>query len=449
MTTTDTRAPAAPSALRRSGRAATARRRTAGLVFLLVPCLLAWLAVAVYDKAFTDEATVTVETGSVGNEMRPGADVKVRGVVVGRVKAIHADGAGARLVLAITPGKLRQIPAGVTAQMLPTTLFGERFVALVPPPGTPAGGPTLAAHTTIAQDRSSDAVELQQVLGHVLPLLTAVQPEKLSATLNAVATALDGRGAQLGATLVRLDAYLTRLNPQLPVLNDDIKQLVTVSRVYSAAAPDIVQALTDFTRTSGTIAEERANLSTLYGATTTTAQDLTTYLRQNKDNLIRLSADSRGTLGLLAEYAPSFPCTLRTLADFAPVMDKALGKGTKEPGLHIDVTTVASRGAYRPGKDTPVYGASGGPRCYPVPYTGRGTTPAAESPSADVPAAASPASGAADSVPSGTAPANSPQENELVNELLAPATGTPAAALPDWSSVLAGPVFRGAEVTVG
>jgi phospholipid/cholesterol/gamma-HCH transport system substrate-binding protein len=423
MTATGTRPAAAGPARGRSPRGATVRRRTAGVVFLLVPALLAWLAVAVYDKTFTDSATVTVETGHAGHEMHPGADVKMRGVVVGRVSAIHADGSGARLTLALDPGTLRRIPAGVTAQMLPTTLFGERFVALVPPADTTAGGPSLAAGATIAQDRSGNAVELQQVLDNVMPLLTAVQPQKLAATLNAVSTALDGRGSRLGATLVQLDHYLTALNPELPVLTEDIKQLVTVSRVYDAAAPDIVRALTDFTKTSGTIAEQRANLSTLYGSTTAAAQDLTSYLRQNKDTVIRLSADSRGTLGLLARYAPSFPCTLRTLAAFVPVMDKALGKGTGRPGLRVDVTTVPSRGAYLPGEDTPVYDAGGGPKCYPVPYAGPGTTPAAS-------------------------PANSPQENQLLNELLAPGIGASPQTLPDWGSLLTGPVFRGAEVTV-
>ncbi|WP_078900980.1 MCE family protein [Actinacidiphila yeochonensis] len=423
MTATDTRAavpppPAPPGP--RAHRAATARRRTAGIVFLLVPALLAWLAIAVYDKDFSHSDTVTVDTGTVGNEMHLGADVKLRGVVVGRVTRVRANGSGARLTLAIDPGKLRAIPAGVTAQMLPTTLFGERFVALVPPAGTPAGGPSLAAHATIPQDRSADAVELEQVLDNVMPLLTAVQPQKLAATLDAVAGALSGRGAELGTTLVQLDRYLTRLNPQLPALTDDISQLVTVSRSYAAAAPDIVQALTDFTTTSGTIAEKQAQLATVYGSATTTAQDVTTYLRQNKDTIIRLSADSRGTLQTLARYAPSFPCTLRTLADQVPELDKALGKGTDEPGLHVDVTTVPSRGSYQPGKDTPAYDADGGPRCYSVPYTGHGTTPLA----------------------------NSPQENELLDELLAPGAGTSAAALPDWSSVLTGPVFRGAEVTV-
>ncbi|MER5202567.1 MCE family protein [Streptomyces sp. NPDC002825] len=412
-------------------RAETIRRRFAGVVFLLVPVLLASLAVAVYDKRFTDSDPVVVETGSVGNEMHLGAEVKLRGVVIGEVRAIDAVDGGARLTLAMRPGTLRHVPSDVRAQMLPTTLFGERFVALVPPT-TPSARP-LGPGDVIPEDRSSNAVELQQVLDNVLPLLTAVQPQKLSATLSAVSRALEGRGDKLGETLAQLDAHLREFNPHLPALTRDLKELVKVSHLYADAAPDIVTALTDFTRTSGTLAEKEGELAGTFGATTRTAQDLTAFLRQNKNNIIRLSAAGRPTLELLAEYSPSFPCTLRTLAQFVPAMDKALGKGTNQPGLHVEVTTVPSRGAYVPGRDTPSYGSGGGPHCYPVPYLGVPAAPAAR------------ASAAADQ---DLGPANSPQENDLVNELLAPAAQKRPRDLPDWSSLLAGPAFRGAEVTL-
>lgn len=402
-------------------------RRAAGIAYLLLPVLLAWLCVAVYQEKFTRSVTVTVETGAAGNEMRPHADVKLRGVIVGEVKSISADGDGARLTLAIQPSKIDDIPADVTAQMLPTTLFGERYVALVPtaqaaPPGqAPPGrsGPVaqpLAAGSVITQDRSADAVELQQVLDNILPLLTAVKPEKLSATLSAVATALSGRGTQIGTTLVTLDSYLKKLNPELPQLNDDFHQLVRVSKDYARSAPDILQALTDFTTTTRTIAEQQVPLELAYGTTTTSAQDVTTFLRQNRDNIIRLAVNGKPTLRLLAAYSPEFPCTLRTLAGLVPAMDKALGKGTSQHGLHVHVTAVPSRGRYVPGRDTPSYGATGGPTCSSQPYRG---------------------------VP------NSEQENSLVNELMAPAAHTGAADLPNWSSLLAGPVLRGTEVTVG
>ncbi|MFJ1546305.1 MCE family protein [Streptomyces sp. NPDC088246] len=425
----------------------TVRRRLAGVSFLLVPAVLVWVSVAVYNKDFTHDATVTVRTGTVGNEMHDNADVKLRGVVVGQVRNIEADGDGARLTLAIQPGKLGRIPADVTAQMLPTTLFGERFVALVPPeiPSVQS----LKAGAVIPQDRSTNAIELEQVLDNVLPLLTAVQPQKLSATLTAVSQALEGRGDKLGETLVTLDAHLKKLNPQLPKLNADIKELVKVSTVYADAAPDVLDALTDFTTTSGTLAEQQAGLADLYGSTTASAQDATTFLRKNKDNLIRLSATGRPTLETLAKYSSEFPCTLRTMAGFVPAMDKALGKGTDEPGLHVTLKTVPSKGKYVAGKDTPVYDATGGPHCYSLPYVGNAVPTADARAGAGQDTRADSAPGAPEEVAAADASLgmpNSPQESRLVNELVAPSLKIQPQSLPEWSSVLIGPAFRGAEV---
>ncbi|MFE7368342.1 MCE family protein [Streptomyces anulatus] len=425
----------------RTSSTRTVRRRLAGVTFLLVPAVLVWVSVSVYEKDFTDDATVTVRTGAVGNEMHDNADVKLRGVVIGQVRSIATDGDGARLTLAIDRDKLGQVPADVTAQMLPTTLFGARFVALVPP-RIPTGT-TLRAGAVIPQDRSSNAIELEQVLDNVLPLLTAVKPEKLSATLNAVSQALEGRGERLGETLTTLDGHLKKFNPQLPTLNADIKELVKVSTLYADAAPDVLDALTDATVTSSTLADQEARLAGLYGTTTAAAQDTTSFLRENKDNLIRLSAAGRPSLELLAEYAESFPCTLRTMAGFVPAMDKALGKGTDEPGLHVSIKSVPSKGKYVPGKDTPVYSASGGPACYSVPYVGKHAPTADTRRVTDVTA---PPADAGDDADTGLGLPNSPQESRLVNELVAPSLKARPGDLADWSSVLIGPAFRGAEV---
>ncbi|MFI6496203.1 MCE family protein [Nonomuraea typhae] len=452
------------------------RRRLAGVAFLMVPVLLVWLSVAVYTKQFADVALVTLRTGSVGHQMHPLADVKVRGVVVGEVRTIAADGDGARLTLALQPARLRLIPANVSAQMLPTTVFGARYVALIPP--AQPSGRSLADGAVISEDRTANAIELQVVLNNLLRLLTAVKPAKLSATLNAMAQALEGKGEQLGRTLVQLDAYLKKLNPHLPELNANVRELIAFSHLYSEAAPDILRALSDFTVTSKTVAEQRENLSELYASVTATSQDLTTFLRANAANLIRLAAHSRPTLELLARYSPEFPCTLEMMAAFVPLMDKVLGKGTEEPGLHVKAIAVQSKGRYLPGRDAPAYRATGGPRCYTVPYTGDGTRPtggpaptpsASPSPSSSGSPSASPSgspsaspSASTSATPSATAgptppmealggaygPPNSGAEGRLVNELLALEYGGAPQDLPDWSSVLAGPLYRGAEVRI-
>jgi len=445
------------------------RRRLVGVVFLLVFALLVWLSVALYNKQFTPAAMVTLYTDSVGNEMHPGADVKIRGVQVGEVRQISADGTGAKLELAIQPDMVNQIPANVTAEMLPTTLFGERYVDLVMP-----AAPTqarLTAGTVITQDHAADAVELEKVLNNLLPLLQASEPDKLSITLTALAQGLQGNGRELGQTLVALSAYLAKYNQHLPALDNDIKQLAVYARNLNQAAPDLVQALTDFTVTSQTVVAERANISALYSTVTTASGDLQAFLDANSANIIQLNADSVGTLQILARYSPEFPCSLRDLVNFEPAVNKLLGKGTNQPGLHVQAVVVPplgphNIGAYVPGQDTPKYGDNLGPHCYSIPFKGitlndgaapsnaAATSVPAGPPNAGTPHPGTPhpgtphTSGRSRLQAHTTAAqiAGSPAESELVRELTGMELGRSPALVPAWGSLLTAPLFRGATV---
>lgn len=431
------------------------RRRLGGVAFLAVLALLIWLSVAVYQKKFVTVAMVTLYTTSVGNEMHPGAEVMVRGVQVGEVRQISADGDGARLELAIDPSQLPALPANVSAEMLPTTLFGERYVDLIVPAQPSAA--RLTSGSVIRQDRSADAIEVQQVLDDLLPLLAATQPDKLSLTLTAIAQGLQGNGKSLGQALVTLHAYLSKINPQLPQIDTDISKLAALARTYNRAAPTILQALDDFGVTGRTLATQRADVDALLANLTTASGDLTSFLHANSANAIRLAADSRSTLQILARYAPEFPCVLQQLADFVPAMNKALGAGTGEPGLHVQVQVVPAPGKYVP-KDAPVYGDNLGPRCYSVPFTGvhlNDGVPAAGS----AKTAASGKSGASGKSAAGksasttaaasASPAGSAAEDELVTELDALSLGRPVGSLPGWAPLLTEPLYQGTEVKLG
>jgi phospholipid/cholesterol/gamma-HCH transport system substrate-binding protein len=408
-------------------------RRLVGVAFILVFVLLASLSVAIYQKAFVSALNVTLLAGTAGNQMHRDADVKVRGVVVGQVRQISSDGSQARLRLAIDPKFVQLLPSNVTAQLLPTSLFGDRYVALLIP--TAPSSEKLSDGATIEVDKSAAAIQLDKVLADMMPLLTAVQPEKLAETLTAISQALQGRGQQLGRTLSQLNDYLDKFNPQLPNLTADLHELVTVANAYASAAPDIVDALTDFSVTTQTILDQRANLDSLYQSVTTTSADLQRFLERNKNIIIQLSANSRSALQLLAKYSPEYPCVLAELSAFVPVMDKVLGKGTDRPGLHVTVKSVPSLGRYVPGKDAPKWSGGGQPHCYP---TDRPVVAAGEKVAAPT----------VTTTNGGLGLPNSAAENQFVNELVAPQVGQQPSQLPDWSSVLVGPIYRGAEVTL-
>jgi phospholipid/cholesterol/gamma-HCH transport system substrate-binding protein len=409
-------------------------RRLTGLGLVAVLVGLIALSIAIYNKTFTNSTMVTLYTDSTGNEMNLNADVMVRGVVVGSVRSITSDGDGAELGLAINPSAASTLPANVTAEMVPTTLFGQRYVSLILPSRPSAQ--TLAQVRVISQDRSADAIEVEQVLNDLEPMLTAVQPQKLAVTLTAVATALEGRGSQLGQTLDTLNAYLKQFNPQLPALDQDIRELTQVSQTYNQAAPGIVRALRDFSVTSQTVADEQNNLSSLYSTVTGASQDLNTFLTDNQSTLINLATTNVATLHTLERYSPEFPCVVQGLVEFIPNINKALGAGTDQPGLHVTIHVSESRSAYKPDVDTPVYGDDLGPHCYSAPFSGISLNDGYQGVSGQTIAT------------SGLGVANGQAENELVNELVSSTVNVPAADLPSWSSVLVGPLYRGTTVTV-
>lgn len=444
------------------GRSVLVRRlgyQFLGLVFLVVCALFFVTTIAIYHKDFTPVAMVRLDTDRAGNQLTKGADVKIRGVVVGQVAAVRVvnDGASTHAVLdlALNPDSLSEIPANVSARLLPKTLFGERYVALQVPEHPAARH--LVAGDVIEQDRSSEAIELEKVLDDVLPLLQSVQPQKLSATLSAVANALNGRGAQLGATLVELSDYLAGLNPSLPNIKADIAGLAEVSNTYAKSAPDFLQALSDLTTTSKTLVDKQQGLRRLFSSVTAAATDLVNFLRVNQNNIIRLTTTSQSTLDLLAEYAPEYPCLLQQLAESVPRAYQAFGYDTDHMN-HVTIRLIADRTKYLPGVDTPKYLDKRGPRCYPqVEPPGRWPQYPPDGPIADgsthppVPPGENPplpSSGVLDDGSGAGSLANSPAEQDLIDALVAPEVGTTPAEVPNWASLLVGPLYRGAEVDV-
>lgn len=442
----------------------TLRRRLLGIVFIAAMVGGVTLSVAMFNKSFTDFVRVTLQADKVGNQLQVMSDVKVRGLIVGSVEEITPTAAGSELTLRLDPESADLVPADVSARFLPKTLFGERFVSLEIPQGQ--GGPKLGDGDIIPQDRTSAAVELEQAFEHLLPVLQAVQPQKLNSTLTAISSALEGRGEPLGETLSELGAYVGELNPHVPALQNNLRQLAEFSDNVSDVAPDLVQTLTNLTTTSQTIVDQQQNLQALFGSLTNASMDLQSFLEANSANLINFGESARPTVELLAKYAPEYPCVIGQMADAVPEIDRALGKGTDEPGLHATIEITANRGPYKPGQDEPEFNDTRGPRCYdlkdfPQPFPqhppdgpiddGSVPPPAARAANQGIQPPASNADAGGYNGGGGTIgnPANTPAEADFLAHLLGPQLGVDADEVPGFAGLLVGPLYRGAEVNVG
>jgi len=169
------------------------RRYAAGVAFLVVIGLLVGLSVAMYTKAFTPVVLVSLETDRVGNQLTTHADVKLRGLRIGEVRRISSSGEGATIQLALNKRTAHLVPADVSAQLLPKTLFGEKEVDLVLDGSS--GSRPIRAGDVIHQDHSRTSIETERVLNDSLPLLQSLKPAELSLALGSLSAALRGRGS--------------------------------------------------------------------------------------------------------------------------------------------------------------------------------------------------------------------------------------------------------------
>lgn len=405
-------------------------------------------ALAAYNQTFTKSVDVTLETGKLGNSLQTGSDVKLNGVPVGRVSEISSSDDGAKLTLALQPEIAKKLSPETVARLLPKTLFGERYVSLQQ--GFDGDG-GLASGDVIREDSSAEAVELQEVFDELLPMLQAIKPDKLSAALGEMTLMLRGQGEDLGTMMVSWSKYFEKINPLVPQMTDSLGKFGEVADVYAEAAPDLLDAVESMATTSQMLVDENDNLTTVFASVISSANDVTGWMNENQQTIEVLSAESRNALEAVRPFANQFPCILRSANKFGPAMDKVLGKGTDEPGLHVKLSVVKSRGKYLAGKDAPTFPTEGKARC---PYvTGdpaaRGSSAGEElvapsniqtPPRRFSPEVLSAATGLGD--------ANSPSENRLIAELVAPTLGMAPADYPQWSSLLLGPVLRGAKVSL-
>ncbi len=343
------------------------RRRllVAGVAYIVTISLLIWLCIALYNKQFTKSTDVTVMAERTGLQLAKFGDVRIHGALVGNIKKIESDGEQAKITLSLRPEAARNIPADISVEIMPTTLFGRKYVQLVPPEGdVAASSAKLKDGAVIPASRVTTNVELQSIMANLFPLLRSIQPADINSTLYALAHALEGKGEQLGETFESLDAYLKRVNVKLPTLKTDLSLLADVADTYDLAAPDLIRLLDNATVTAKTITEKQNSLNLALGSLTGLARVTRVTLTENEQLLIDQVRSGRPLLALLDTYSPELPCLLEGIVlqreDTANVFQDNLIHQTLELGAPQRTGYTAA--------DAPEFGEVGhGPWCLGLP----------------------------------------------------------------------------------
>ena len=337
-------------------------RPLAGLLTVLALILAVVVSVGLFRGSFTKSVPVTVIADRAGLVMYPNAKVKMNGAPVGKVDSIeHLPGGGAALHLAIDPDSVSAIPANVGAQITSSTVFGSKFVELVPP--EQPSPQTLQAGARI-EGGDKVTVELNTVFEKLVSVLSHVEPAKLNQTLGALSKSLNGRGDKFGQTLVDLDSALANLNPALDNLNHVLEVSPTVFNSLADASPDLLSTIANATRFSDTVVDQQDSLDALLLSAIGVADIGTEVLTDNRQPLSDVVHLLVPTTDLTNQYNPALTCGLGALL---PLVN---GPGSPLPGAVLLQGFFLGRERYRYPGNLPKVAATGGPQCTDLPNVG-------------------------------------------------------------------------------
>ncbi|MGH2600234.1 MAG: MCE family protein [Dehalococcoidia bacterium] len=329
-----------------------------GLVYLTIMLALIGYTVTKFVGLFSGEVPVQAVFTTVGDALTPNSDVKIRGVIIGRVASIDATTERSDVNLLLDPEDAKDVPANVVARVLPATVFGKAFVDLVP--SGPRTDEFIKANQVIKQDTSAEAVEMQKTFTALHRVLVSVPPARLSQALGAVSEALSGQGEKIGQLIVRLDSYLTQLAPHVPTLKRDIRLLADALESVNANAPGLFAAVEDLLVTSRTVVEKRAQIEALMSSGIALADDTNKFFTANERNFVTLVSRNRRIIDVLQRQGSAVPRGIGAFDNVFTRLSRTLQTGAS---ADFDLILDGNPGDPYTAADCPRYPGLSGPNC--------------------------------------------------------------------------------------
>ena len=157
--------------------------------------------------------------------LRPGDDVRMAGVRVGKVTDIELEGRHNAKVSFIVQ-RDQTLYGNTKALVRYQNLIGQRYVALAP--GNNGDNSHLRAGGTIPVDRTEPSFDISGLLNGFQPLFDTLQPEQVNTLSNTFIQALQGDGVSLSSFITQAAALAGDFQRRDAILSDVITNLSAV-----------------------------------------------------------------------------------------------------------------------------------------------------------------------------------------------------------------------------
>ena len=286
----------------------------------------------------------------------PGSSVRVLGVPVGKVNAVHPEGTQVKVTMTINSGV--PVPASAKAVVVSASVVADRYVQLTP---AYTSGPQIANGATIPISRTAVPVEVDQIYASLAKLATALGPNGLNkhGALNDLirtgAANMAGNGAYLHSMITQFSALSKTLGDSSGNLYATIAYLEQFTHMLKTNDGQVRLAEQQLSSVTGFLASDRQNLAAALSQLATALGQVQSFIATNRSlitsNVTKLAAithilvKERASLAETLDVAPlavdnvvnAYNATNRTLTGRGNLNELSMGPGAQQLGATAPV----------------------------------------------------------------------------------------------------------------
>jgi phospholipid/cholesterol/gamma-HCH transport system substrate-binding protein len=295
------------------------RNRVAvGVVGVLIVSL-AVVAVFSYDKipfvkGTSDYSAYFSEAGGI----KPGSDVRVSGLGVGRVSSIHLDGTKVLVDFTVRDGV--ELGARTEAAIKTETVLGTKFLEVTPRGDGSLGGP-------IPLERTKSPYDLPDALGDLTTTISALDTTQLSSALTTLADTFKETPPDLKIALEGVARFSDTLNTRDAQLRNLLANANTVTAVLAKRGDQIAGLVANANALLAELLSQRSSVDALMNNLTAVSHQISGLVKDNRTQLKPALDKVNGVLGILDTRKKELQRTLYLLRRYAMSFGEVLGSG--------------------------------------------------------------------------------------------------------------------------
>ncbi|OZE88310.1 mammalian cell entry protein [Rhodococcus sp. 15-649-2-2] len=329
------------------------------IVFVVVMAVVLACLVVVFGQIRFESTASFRAVFTSASGLRSGDFVRVAGVEVGKVGDVTIVD-NDRAAVGIDVGAGYVVTSSTTATVRYQNLVGDRYLELADGPGDAV---PMDEGATIPLERTSPALDLDQLIGSFEPLFQAVDPSKVNDLSAELVATLQGQGGSIASLLAHTATLTTSLADRDEVIGRVITNLDTTLTTLADQKDVVSTALDRAQNLASGLATDSAAWGTALNdidSSSATVADLLTVarppLKSTLDELGRTAAQldsEKETIGSVVSRLPDTYAALSRLGAYGNFFNYYLC------GIKLKIDTPDGRGL-----TTPLIGQETG-RCAP------------------------------------------------------------------------------------